>query len=115
MEDDQYGNNSRRHVYLPSGYDVAGAGRDIDDNSRSPQMQYSYAAGSGGAYGGNAGAGTPSGAGGSSLREAEITGNSPRSHVYVTAHSGNVGDNSSSPIQQYSGESSRSVEAEEEF
>lgn len=111
MEDDQYGSNSRRHVYLPSGYEASGGGggggRDMDDNSRSPQMQYSYAAGSG--------RGTPLGAGGSSLREGDLTGSSPRSHVYVTTHSGNVGDNSSSPIRQYSGESSRSVEAEEEF
>lgn len=118
MEDDQYGSNSRRHVYLPSGYEAAG--RELDDNSRSPQMQYmQYAGGSGGHGAGGGGGGssrTPSGAGGgSSLREVDLMGSSPRSHVYVTNHSGNVGDNSSSPIRQYSGESSRSVEAEEEF
>lgn len=92
--DDMYA-NGRKHVYLPTGgYDD---GRDSvrsqDECSRSPQMAHVYA----------------TAAGSCSAREVES--NSPKDHVYATT---NACDNSSSPTQPYSGESSRSIEVEPE-
>lgn len=118
----------RGHVYFNN---MAGGGggsgrdsqRSVDECSRSPQMQmYMYSA-----------ANTPR-SGGCSAREAGDgtgCGASPREHVYADVveadcvqgsvggrggggvGSGLGGENSSSPIRQYSGESSRSVEEEE--
>lgn len=105
------GPSGRRHVYFNNSHIIgpASGGRDssrsVDENeSRSPQQQMQYAA-----YGG---AQTPHSGGGYSARDVDAaSGSSPREHVYAGGV-GVVGENSSSPIRQYSGESSRSVEEE---
>lgn len=87
--------NIRTHVYLPTlnNYDGRDSSRSIDDNSsQSPQTSHVYAAA------------TPESR---SCREPDVDYCSPKGHVYATAC-----DNSSSP-QQYSGESSRSIEQED--
>lgn len=84
----------RPHVYLPTGnFDGRDSSRSIDDCSQSPQTSHVYAAA------------TPESR---SCREPDAEYCSPKGHVYATAC-----DNSSSP-QQYSGESSRSIEIEQE-
>lgn len=100
--DDVYAGGARRHVYV-GGYDGGASSRDsvrsLDESSRSPQMQHVYATAS---------------LGNNSAREVDGTmdSNSPKGHVYASAAS--ACDNSSSPTQQYSGESTRSVEIEPE-
>lgn len=87
--------NIRPHVYLPTGnYDGRDSSRSIDDCSQSPQMSHVYAAA------------TPDSR---SCREPDADYCSPKGHVYAAS----ACDNSSSP-QQYSGESSRSIEIEQE-
>lgn len=86
--------NVRSHVYLPTGnFDGRDSSRSIDDCSQSPQTSHVYSAA------------TPESR---SCREPDTDYCSPKGHVYATAC-----DNSSSP-QQYSGESSRSIEIEQE-
>ncbi|XP_037041586.1 7SK snRNA methylphosphate capping enzyme bin3 isoform X2 [Bradysia coprophila] len=86
--------NLRPHVYIPTGnYDGRDSSRSIDDCSQSPQTSHVYSAA------------TPESR---SCREPDADYCSPKGHVYATAC-----DNSSSP-QQYSGESSRSIEIEQE-
>ena len=70
--------------------------RSLDECSRSPQTVHVYATGSGS----------------NSAREVDLLeSNSPKEHIYAST----ACDNSSSPTQQYnSGESSRSVEVEQD-
>ncbi len=92
--DDDGDESIRPHVYIPTGnYDGRDSSRSIDDCSQSPQTSHVYAGA------------TPESR---SCREPDAEYCSPKGHVYATAC-----DNSSSP-QQYSGESSRSIEIEQE-
>lgn len=86
----------RRHVYLPTSVYESGrdSTRSLDDCSQSPQTPHVYA--------------TPTSSS-SSTRDPEIYSPSPMEHVYASAC-----DNSLSPTQQYSGESSRSLDMDPE-
>lgn len=108
--DDNYNNATRRHVYPPTATFEGGSGssRSVDDiNCLSPQVNHVYASGS-------------------SVREVDLdtNANSPKEHLYATSTEPCCENSSSprpgpsdaieSPSHQFSGESSRSIEQDEQ-